>query len=102
MWEGGEAGMTLEAGKEMDRKCVYDWLNEVYTDPSLSYCRYTDEKIRIFAHDALGLLKEQEPALPTWSQGKAYCGKCGQKLPRKRENKEINFCGCCGQAVKWK
>ena len=46
------------------------------------------------------LLKEQEPALPTWSQGKAYCGKCGHRLPRKRADKEINYCGYCGQAVK--
>ena len=46
-------------------------------------------------------MKEQEPALPTWSQGKAYCGKCGQRLPRKRADRETNYCSCCGQAVKW-
>ena len=51
--------------------------------------------------DTLELLKEQEPVKPTWSQGKAYCGKCGQRLPRKREDREINYCGYCGQAVKW-
>ncbi len=44
----------------MDRKCVLDWLNEVFVTPSLSYSEYTDEEIRIFAHDALVLLKEQE------------------------------------------
>ena len=32
--------------------------------------------------DALALLKEREPMKPTWSQGKAYCGNCGQRLPR--------------------
>lgn len=42
-------------------------------------------------------LKEQEPVKPTWSQGKAYCGICGQRLPRKRADN----CGYCGQAVKW-
>ena len=47
------------------------------------------------------LLKEQEPMKPTWSQGKAYCGKCGQRLPRKSVDREINYCGYCGQAVKW-
>ena len=47
------------------------------------------------------LLKEQKPTLPTWSQGKAYCGKCGQRLPRKSADMEINYCGYCGQAVKW-
>ena len=52
--------------------------------------------------NVLTLLKEREPMKPTWSQGKAYCGNCGQKLPRKREDKEINYCGCCGQEVKWK
>ena len=53
------------------------------------------------AKDALELLKEQEPALPTWSQGKAYCGKCGQRLPRKSADREINYCSYCGRAVKW-
>ena len=51
--------------------------------------------------DAITLLEEQEPALPTWSQGKAYCGKCGHRLPRKRADREINYCSRCGRAVKW-
>ena len=55
--------MKLEAGKEMDRKCVLDWLNKVYIAPSLSYSEYTDDEIRIFAHDALVLLKEQDELL---------------------------------------
>jgi hypothetical protein len=49
----------------------------------------------------LVLLKDQEPAMPTWRQGKACCGKCGQRLPRKMADREINYCGYCGQAVKW-
>lgn len=48
------------------------------------------------------LLKEQEPASPTWEQGKAYCEKCGQKLPRKKADREINYCSYCGRPVKWK
>lgn len=51
--------MKLKAGKETDRRCVLDWLNEVYVSPSVSYSRYTDDEIRIFAHDALVLLNEQ-------------------------------------------
>ena len=50
---------------------------------------------------AIALLKGQEPVKPTWSQGKAYCGKCGHRLPRNRADREINYCGYCGQAVKW-
>ena len=60
--------MKLEAGKEMDRKCVLDWLNEVYITPSLSYSNYTDEEIRIFAHDALVLLKEQQEEIENLKQ----------------------------------
>lgn len=79
----------------------------------LEYCKHTDgvecpncpywhedDCVEILHTDILALLKEQEPALPTWSQGKAYCGKCGHRLPRKRADKEINYCGYCGQAVK--
>ena len=50
--------MNLEVAKEMDRKCVLNWLNEVYITPSLSYSEYTDEEIRTFAHDAIVLLTE--------------------------------------------
>jgi hypothetical protein len=52
--------MTLEAGKELDRRCVLNWLNEVYVTPSRAYCKYTDDELRMFAHDALVLLNEQE------------------------------------------
>ena len=47
------------------------------------------------------LLKEQEPIKPTWSQGKAYCGNCGQRLPRKCDGIERRYCSFCGKAVKW-
>ena len=42
-------------------------------------CNYID----LIKDEVETLLKEQEPALPTWSQGRAYCGNCGQRLPRK-------------------
>ena len=68
-------------------------------EPIWSY--RTLEDVQQWTNDAIALLKEQEPAMPTWRQGKAYCGKCGQRLPRKRADREINYCGYCGQAVKW-
>lgn len=52
--------MTLEAGKEMDRRCVVNWLNEVYVTPSRAFDEYTEDELKMFAHDALVLLKEQE------------------------------------------
>ena len=52
--------MTLEAGKEMDRRCVLNWLNEVYVAPSRAFDEYTEDELKIFAHDAIVLLKEQE------------------------------------------
>lgn len=52
--------MKLEAGKEMDRRCVFIWLNEVYRHPTVAFNTYSDEQQIEFAHDALVLLKEQE------------------------------------------
>ena len=73
----------------MDRKCVLDWLNKVYIAPSLSYSEYTDEEIRIFAHNALALLKEQEkPKMAHWidEEPNSYtritkCSECGGSPP---------------------
>ena len=59
--------MTLEAGKELDRRCVWDWLNEVYVTPSRAFNEYTDDELKMFAHDALVLLKERE-RVGTWKQ----------------------------------
>ena len=91
--------MTHEAAREMDRKRVWDWLSEVYISPSLSYDKYTDEEIREFAHDALVLLKEQEPVKPTYEDffGNriARCGKCNGYIVR------YKYCPGCGQKVKW-
>ena len=50
---------------------------------------------------AIAMLKEQEPVKPTWSQGKAYCGNCGQRLPRKCAGIERRYCSFCGRKVKW-
>ena len=75
--------MTLEAEKEMDRRCVTTWLNEVYVTPSRAFSEYTDDELKMFAHDALVLLKEQETVEPymdydghdVWR-----CGNCGATI----------------------
>lgn len=97
--------MTLETAKEMDKRCVVNWLIEVYVTPSKAFDKYTEDELKMFAYDAIVLLKEQEPIEPrntysTTPSGKViphiFCGKC---------NKEIYtiyaFCPFCGQAVKW-
>lgn len=99
--------MTLEAAKEMDRRCVMNWLNEVYVTPSRAFDEYTESKLKMFAHDALVLLKEQkernEPMKPTLNENHRYvldafkCGKCGHII-----RFHAKYCEDCGQAVKWK
>ena len=56
--------MKLEAGKEMDKRCVWDWLNEVYRHPAVAFNTYSDAQQIEFAHDALVLLKKQEAKTP--------------------------------------
>jgi exosome complex RNA-binding protein Csl4 len=95
--------MTLEAGKELDRRYVLNWLNEVYVTPSRAYCKYTDDELRMFAHDALVLLNEQEAKhviVTTNAYGTRFyhCPKCNRDLyvcPRQL------YCSNCGQKVKW-
>lgn len=58
--------MTLESAKEMDRRCVLNWLNEVYVTPSRAFDEYTEDEIKMFAHDALVLLNEQEEQKLKW------------------------------------
>ena len=43
----------------MDRRCVIGWLNEVYVTPSRAFDKYTEDELKMFAYDALVLLKEQ-------------------------------------------
>lgn len=58
--------MTLESAKEMDRHCALNWLNEVYVAPSRAFDEYTEDEIKMFAHDALALLTEQEEQKLKW------------------------------------
>lgn len=55
--------MTLEAGKEMDRRCVMNWLMEVYRNPTVAFNAHSDEQLKELAYDALVLLREQETLL---------------------------------------
>ena len=94
--------MTLEAGKEMDRQCVMNWLNEVYVTPSRAFSKYTDDKLKMFAHDALVLLKEQEAATIKKTKEHGF-GVYGGICPKCRNwiQSAHSFCGFCGQEVKW-
>lgn len=87
--------MTLEAGKEMDKCCVLNWLNEVYVTPSRAFDEYTEDELKMFAHDALVLLKDQEAVKPTWSRGKPFCGACGLRIHGGK------FCSECGKPILW-
>lgn len=98
-------GMTLEAGKEMDRRCVWNWLNDVYRNPKVAFNTYSDEQQIEFAHDALVLLKEQE-AKPVLNQndsmGFATCPSCKKIIIKQQiDFSPTKYCGRCGQAVKW-
>lgn len=62
---------------------------------------FNDNDVKKTAKAAIAMLKEREPMKPTWSQGKAYCRNCGQRLPRKCDGIERRFCSFCGQAVRW-
>lgn len=63
----------------MDRHCVLNWLNEVYVTPSRAFLAYTDDELKMFAHDALVLLKEQE-AVVQCKCGWRYCPSCGARM----------------------
>lgn len=95
--------MTLEAGKELDRRCVWDWLNEVYVTPSRAFCEYTDDELKMFAHDALVLLKEREavePILKRKGRNKYYsyyvCPRCDDEVVY-----DQNYCSECGARFLW-
>jgi hypothetical protein len=52
-------------------------------------------------HDALTLLKEQEPIAPVYDQLLTQeiprCGKCGYRLVKGKDK----YCCMCGKEVKW-
>lgn len=99
--------MTLESAKELDRRCVWYWLNDVYRNPTVAFNTYSDEQLIELAHDALVLLKEQEPIEPItldgddlyWQPGDEdyACGACGEELA----GSWWVYCPYCGRKVKW-
>jgi len=99
--------MKLEAGKELDRKSVWDWLNDVHRNPKVAFNTYSNAQQIEFAHDAIILLKEQESVKPTINEyGEAYCI-CGENvgiIPRSKNLPSIRskYCPECGKRMKWK
>lgn len=106
--------MTLEAGKELDRRCVIDWLVEVYATPSRAFSEYTYDELKTFAYDALVLLKEQEPKKIIRKQmsyehsdvGITYyaewsCPHCNKVLQRGFASPWLKYCFKCGNPILW-
>lgn len=83
--------MTLEAGKDMDRRCLWGWLNEVYRNPTVAFNTYSDEQQIEFAHDALVLLKKQEAKTGHWNGPECSC--CHAILERRWR---FEYCPHCG------
>ena len=82
----------------MDRRCVLNWLNEVYVTPSRAFDEYTEDELKMFAHDALVLLEEQEPAKVVDGRPRCRfeCGNCGTEFAF-----VYNYCPSCGRKVDW-
>ena len=96
----GEVRMTLEAGKEMDKRCVLNWLTEVYVTPSRAFNEYTEDELKMFAHDAIVLLKEQEAVKPKKAdnseESEYSCGSCEYPLWL-----DELYCAHCGRRIEW-
>ena len=89
--------MTLEAAEELDRRCVINWLNDVYVSPSQAFDKYSEEQLRMFAHDALILLLKNPIGewLPVDNKNDAWdCSFCGAMVGRK-----TNYCPRCGRRM---
>ena len=89
--------MTLEAAEELDRRCVINWLNDVYVSPSQAFDKYSEEQLRMFAHDALILLLKNPIGewLPVDDKNDAWdCSFCGAMVGRK-----TNYCPRCGRRM---
>lgn len=84
MWKGGEMVMGLTERHWFENEDVpenYEWaLEDAVYDKNVS------------------IPKKYEPVKPDYSPyyQEWYCGNCGKMIPR-----AYNYCGYCGQAVKW-
>ena len=43
-------------------------------------------------------MRNADGVKPTWRQGKAYCSKCGKRIPRKTN---AHYCHKCGTKIDW-
>ena len=87
------------------RMAALVWLNDIAY--SITRADYTPEQERRLAQSSLQFIKELEEMAskemtavkPTWQCGKAYCGRCGKRIPMK-----IGACYChkCGRKIQWK
>jgi len=81
----------------MDRRCVWNWLNDVYRNPKVAFNTYSDDQQIEFAHDALALLKEQEAVEPKVSSTEQRCGNCNKII----EMDGWKVCPWCGKRIDW-
>lgn len=51
--------MELDYAKEIDWKCVMNWLYEIYTNPEEAFSKHSDEELKLLATDALIFLGER-------------------------------------------
>ena len=61
----------------MNRRCVMNWLMEVYRNPTVAFNTHSDEQQIEFAHDAIVLLKEQEAVVRCKDCKNGEPGACG-------------------------
>ena len=60
-----------------------------------------EETVRVpVLQGALELLEDKVPSTPTFWQGKAYCGKCDSRIPKKQVMKS-HYCASCGWPIQW-
>lgn len=51
--------MELDYAKEIDWRCVMNWLYEIYIDPNNTFSNRSDSEIKELANDALVFLGER-------------------------------------------
>ena len=51
--------MELDYAKELDWRCVMNWLYEIYVDPGEAFYKHSDSELKELANDALVFLGER-------------------------------------------
>lgn len=110
--------MTLEMGKELDKRCVWVWLNEVYHNPTVAFNTHSDEQLKELAYDAIILLKEltaspevicDNVAIPEVYHNQydpaddvvacTSCLICGEDIPLRRYESGPRVCRECKETI---